>query len=117
MKKTIIIKKNYEFKNFFSKGKFYHGEYIHMYIHQNKLEFNKLGIAISKKTGNAVNRNRIKRLIRENYKIHEENIKTGYNILITFNNKEKNIKQSNFYNIKEDFYKIFKKANILIDNS
>ena len=46
-----MIKKNYEFKNFFSKGKFFYGENIHMYIHKNKSSINKLGIAISKKQG------------------------------------------------------------------
>ena len=38
MKNTVMIKKNYEFKKFFSKGKFYLGEYINMYIHFNKIK-------------------------------------------------------------------------------
>ena len=69
MKKTIMIKKNYEFKILFSKGKFYHGEFIHMYIKQTNQDINKFGIAVSKKQGKAVKRNHIKRLIRENYRI------------------------------------------------
>ena len=51
MKNTIVIKKNYEFKNFFSKGKFYKGNFINMYIHKSNLSINKLGIAVSKKNG------------------------------------------------------------------
>ena len=57
MKKTIMIKKNYEFKHLFSKGKFYYGEYIHMYIKETNQDTNKLGIAFSKKQGKAVKRN------------------------------------------------------------
>lgn len=114
MKKTIMIKKNYEFKNLFSKGKFYYGENIHMYIKDNKSNNNKLGIAISKKQGNAVNRNKIKRLIRENYKIYEEKIKVGMSILIIIN-KKRNIKDINYYQIKEDFIKIFNKSNLFIE--
>ncbi len=51
MKNTIIIKKNYEFKNFFSKGKFFYGENIHMYIHKIKLNFINLELQFSKKKG------------------------------------------------------------------
>ena len=38
MKKTIKIKKRYEFKNLFLKGKFYYSEYINMYIKKNNKE-------------------------------------------------------------------------------
>ncbi len=113
MKRTIMIKKNYEFKKMFSKGNFFYGEYIHIYITKNNLNYNKLGIAISKKQGKAVCRNHIKRLIRENYKIIEEKIKTGYSFLIVIN-KKKNYEEISFYDVKSDFEKIFKKAGIMI---
>lgn len=112
MKNTIMIKKNYEFKNLFSKGKFYYGDFIHMYIKENKNNFNKLGIAISRKQGKAVKRNRIKRLIRENYKNLEVNIKKGYNILIVIN-KKKSIENIKFKDIETNFLKTLKKANLL----
>ena len=78
----IIIKKNYEFKKMFSNGKFFYGENVHFYIVNNKLNYNKFGIAVSKKQGKAVCRNHIKRLIRENYKNIEENLLIGYSFLI-----------------------------------
>lgn len=114
MKKTVMIKKNYEFKILFSKGKFYYGDYIHMYIKESNLNYNKLGIAVSKKQGKAVKRNRIKRLIRENYKNFENRIKTGTNILIIIN-KEKNIEEINFKQIEENFFRTLKKANVLVN--
>lgn len=113
MKNTIMIKKNYEFKKFFSKGKFFYGENIHMYIHKTKSPLNKLGIAVSKKLGKAVERNRIKRLIRENYKNYEEKIGTGNNIIIIVN-KNKNSKDIGFYDIQRDFERILDKAGVLI---
>jgi len=113
MKNTIMMKKNYEFKNLFSKGKFYYGQYIHMYIKKTEKNYNKLGIAVSKKQGKAVKRNRIKRLIRENYKNFENKIEKGINILIIIN-KEKNIEEITFNNIESNFYSTLKKANVLV---
>ena len=114
MKKTVMLKKNYEFKNLFSKGKFYFGEFLHFYIKESNLNINKFGIAISKKNGKAVYRNHLKRLIRESYSRFEEYIKSGTYILVVVN-KNTNIKEIKFYQIEKNFYKVLKKANLLIN--
>ena len=64
MKKTETLKKNYEFKNVMDRGKLYLGKYICVYVLKNNQQ-NKIGIAVSKKAGNAVWRNKIKRWIKE----------------------------------------------------
>lgn len=112
MKNTVMIKKNYEFKRFFSRGKFFYGDTINMYIHKTKSSINKLGIAVSKKQGKAVNRNRLKRLIRENYKNFEDKIGVGNNIIILIG-KNKDPKIINYYDIQKDFKKILNKAGVL----
>jgi len=73
-----------------------------------------LGIAISKKVANSVYRNKIKRLIRENYRLLEKNITLG-NCFVILWNKKVEVKEANFYIIKEDMEKIFKKINILME--
>lgn len=113
MKNTIMIKKNYEFKTLFSKGKFYYGDFIHMYIKKGNSSINKFGIAISKKQGKAVRRNRIKRLIRENYKNFESHIEKGTQILIIIN-KEKNIEEITFKDIENNFLRTLKKSDIWV---
>ena len=100
MKKTKMMKKNYEFRNVLSKGKYYSGKYIEAFIKDNNKKCNYLGLAISVKYAKAVERNRIKRLIRENYKIMEDHIKDG---------KSEDI---NFDNIYMDISSIFLKSNI-----
>ncbi len=113
MKNTIIIKKNYEFKNLFSKGKFYYGEYINIYIKENTSNYNKIGIAISGKQGKAVDRNRAKRLIREAYKNLEEHIKKGNSFLIIIN-KDVKIEELTYNNVEKNMRKTIDKANLLI---
>lgn len=113
MKKTKIIKKKYEFKNLFSKGIFYGGEYINMYILKNKRNYNRLAVAVSKKQGKAVERNRFKRLIKENYKNFENSLKIGYDILFIINkNKILDSKNIYFINIKNNMNNLFKKSRL-----
>ena len=89
MRKIKTLKKNYEFQNVLSKGKFYVGKQITIYISTNKLDENVIGIAVSTKACNAVKRNHIKRLIRENYRLIKNDLKKGNNIVFLWNKKVK----------------------------
>lgn len=112
MRKIKTLKKNYEFKNVLSKGKFYIGKQITIYITKNKKNDNIIGIAISTKTCNAVKRNRIKRLIRENYRLIKNNLNLGYNIVFLWNKKEK-VENADFHMIQKDMNYLLDKAEII----
>ncbi len=112
MRKIDTLKKNYEFRYVLSKGKYYAGKYITVYIKQNKLNKNIIGIAINTKLGKAVKRNNAKRLIRENYRLIKENLIKGNNIVFLWN-KNADLKSANFFEIQKDIINIFKKANLL----
>ena len=116
MRKIKTLKKNYEFKNVLNKGKFYLGKQIIIYISKNKVNENRIGIAISTKLCKAVKRNRLKRLIREGYYVFEENIKVGNSIVILCK-KKTNVDELNFQKVKEDLEFILKKANIFEEKS
>lgn len=111
MKKTKMLKKNYEFRNVLNKGKYYSGKNIEAFIKDNNKNCNFLGLAISVKTAKAVRRNKIKRLIRENYKILEPQIKNGKSIVFLWK-KKADVKNATFDNIKSDMNSIFEKANM-----
>ena len=113
MKKTKMLKKNYEFSNVFSKGTYYSGEAIEAFILNNEKNSNYLGLAISSKAGHAYQRNRIKRLLRENYKNFEENISLGKSIVFLVK-KRVNIVDIDFYQVKKDMQKILEKSDVLI---
>lgn len=68
MKKRQRIKKNEEFQQVFKKGKSFANRQFVVYCFQKEeqAEF-RIGLSVSKKIGNAVTRNRIKRYIRQSF--------------------------------------------------
>ena len=113
MKKTEIIKMNYEFKYFFKKGEYISGQYVEIFIHKNKNDKIRLGVVVSKKVGNSVIRHRIRRLILESYSKLEEELIDDLNILICW---KKNVDYDNnisFFDIKDDLNQVFRKANLI----
>ncbi len=107
-----MLKKNYEFRRVLSKGKHYYGENIDAVIQKGNKNCIFLGLAINTKAGKAVRRNRVKRLIRENYKDLEMRIKEGTTIVFLWR-KNADIEKVTYYNIKKDMFTIFDKADIL----
>jgi ribonuclease P protein component len=53
-----------------------------MVVNKNDIAKNRLGIIVSKKVGNSVVRHRITRLIKESYRLNEQLIEKGYDIVI-----------------------------------
>lgn len=115
MKKTEMMKKNYEFRKVLSKGKYYSGKNIEAFIKKNSSQKgNLLGIAIGVKIAKAVKRNHIKRLLRESYRFYENSIQEGYSIVFLWK-KKVDTKEATFQNIKKDMQYIFDKANLKIE--
>ena len=76
------LKKNYDFQQVYRKGKSYANKYLVMYVLENNMDKNRLGISVSKKVGNSVVRHRITRLIRESYRLHENIFNSGLDIVV-----------------------------------
>ena len=112
MKKTRMLKMNYEFSNVFSKGEYYSGEVIEAFILNNETQFNYLGLAISSKAGHAYQRNKVKRLLRESFRIYEEDIISGISIVFLLK-KRVNIKDLKYKLVLKDMKNILENGKIL----
>ncbi len=76
MKKKYIVKENRKFQNIINNGKYKKNKSFIIYSMNNNLSYNKYGISVGKKHGNAVFRNKYKRKIRAII----DNCKKDYNI-------------------------------------
>lgn len=76
------LKKNHQFQFVYKNGKSYANKYLVMYIKENGLGKNRLGISVSKKVGNSVVRHRVTRLVRESYRLHENIFNSGLDMVI-----------------------------------
>ncbi len=88
---TESLKKNEEFRKVYNKGKSCANRYLVMYLLKMDGPQNRLGISVSKKVGNSVVRHRITRLIRECYRLHENEFQKGYWIVVIARNAAKGI--------------------------
>ncbi len=83
MKYAESLKKNYDFRIVYRKGRSLANKYLVVYKYKNDLQYNRIGISVSKKVGNSVVRSRVTRLIRESYRLNEEFIdKEGWDFVV-----------------------------------
>ena len=58
---TERLRKDSDFRRVYKHGKSFANRYLVMYIMRNNLEYNRVGISVSKKVGKAIVRNKVKR--------------------------------------------------------
>lgn len=107
---SLRLRKNKDFKITYQKGSVLKGEYLIIYYKKNGQENSKFGFSISKKIGNAVVRNRIKRILRECCRINQDKIVKGHNIIFVARSKIKGI---NYWLVEKEMLDMLKKAELL----
>ncbi len=82
MRFSESLKKNSDFQKVYKQGKSYANRYLVMYMMENGTGRNRIGISVSKKVGNSIVRHRLKRLIKEAYRLQEELFQSNLDIVI-----------------------------------
>lgn len=114
MRHTCAMRANRHFKRIYSKGDSIAGGYLVLYYQKNNTDQDVLGMTVSKKIGKAVIRNRVRRLIKESYRLNEANIKSGYDLIFVARTKAVGV---SFEIIQRDMLYLLKKAGLFVDIS
>ena len=113
MRSMITLNRNKDFNRLYSRGKSYVDQSVVVYVLKNRLKQVRIGITTSKKIGNAVNRNRARRLIRESCRRILPNVRPGVDLVFVARKKTTLVKCDAVY---KAILKALKEANILVDS-
>ena len=81
MKFSHSLKLNHIFQRLYRTGGQANG-YLVLYARKNRTDTNRVGITVGKKLGHAVVRNRVRRRLREVYRLNEDKFQSGWDIVV-----------------------------------
>lgn len=110
LKKEYRLKKKYQFNYVYKVGKTCHGRFILLVFSPSKNKNVKVGISVSKKVGNAVKRNRARRILREAISPYLEKINPNFNLIIV---AKPSIEGIGMQEAREDLTAVLNKAGLL----
>ncbi len=92
--KIVKLKENRDFRRVYNKGKSSVSPYFVVYIMKNRWDVTRLGITVGKKIGNAVKRNRAKRVITAAFSTVYPQLQSGYDFVIVARTRILNVKST-----------------------
>ena len=110
MKFSSALKLNHIFQRLYRTNGQANG-YLVLYARKNRTNANRVGITVSKKLGHAVVRNRVRRRLREIYRLNEARFQPGWDIVVVARTKAVH---AEFSKLQEGYLDLARKAGILI---
>ena len=101
----LISLKNREFQTVYESGISFANRNLVMYVLPNDLSDNRIGISVSKKVGNSVVRHRVKRIIRESYRLNRDNVKNGLDIVVI---ARKEAKEKSYQELEQSMMHLYR---------
>ena len=111
MNKKYTVKKNSDFHRIYSKGKSAVTPFLVVYIRRNRLNVNRTGYTVSAKLGHAVVRNRVRRRLREVYRLTSPVLSIGYDFIIVARGKAVNAR---FRDLEKAFFNACQKLELVV---
>ena len=109
MKFSSSLKLNHIFQRLYHTSGFADG-YLVLYARKNRTETNRVGITVSKKLGKAHVRNRVRRRLREVYRLNEDKFRPGWDIVVVARSRAVD---APFEKLTKSYLHLAKKAGIL----
>lgn len=110
MGQIVSLCKNHEFRRAYAKGKNYVSPVLVTYILKNRCRTLRVGITTSKKIGNAVQRNRARRVIREAFRDIPFQIRPGFDVVFVARGRTPFVKSTE---VRQHMVQQLKAAGIL----
>ena len=94
MEKLVPICRNNDFRRIYARGKSYVSPLVVVYALKNRTKNVRVGITTSKKVGNAVQRNRSRRVIREAFRQLAPRVRPGFDLVLVARGKTPYVKST-----------------------
>jgi len=105
-----IIKKNEDFHRIIKSGNIHTSRYLVLYILPYNGNINRVGFTVTRKIKGSVKRNRIRRLMKECFRLNQNIIKQGYEMIFL---AKQNALDADYYDVRNSIFELFKKAKIM----
>ena len=76
------LKLNHIFRRLYRSGSSAANRYLVIYCRNNGSQGNRVGITVNAKLAHAVHRNRVRRQLREIYRLHEQEFQPGHDLVV-----------------------------------
>ena len=109
MQFSSSLKLNHIFRRLYRKGSSAANGYLVLYCHKNGSRQNRIGLTVSAKLGHAVVRNRVRRRIREIFRLSQGKMKQGYDCIVVARTRAAH---ADYWELKRAFEKTCKKLDL-----
>ena len=110
MRFSSSLKENHIFRRLYRRGESSVDGFLVLYCRKNGTNQNRLGLTVSGKMGCAVRRNRVRRRLREIYRLHEEQFVPGMDLVVVTRTRAM---EASYARLESSFLALAKRLGLL----